>query len=420
MDRPVHITHVPRRFVIHEWGGTETFISEVSIRLKQRGLVPSIHTTKALDPTRDGSYRGIPIRRYSYSYPYLGLTESDRRQLDRKAGNLFSWSLLLALLRLKPVDLFHLHTGKRLGGIVRFCALRRHIPYVVSLHGGYLAVPTAERETWTDPTRHAVEWGKILGMLVGSRRVLDDASAIICVGRDEYDAMRTRYPDKKVVHLPNGVDLERFGQGQGDSFRELHGIPLDRFLYVTVGRIDVQKNQLAVIEHLPILLERVPQAHVLLVGPVTNSGYRDKIVALAERLGVSDRVTMLHGFAYDDNALVDAYHAADCFVLPSLHEPFGMVVLEAWASRLPVVAARVGGLQALIDDHVDGLFIEPGAAVDDPGGLATAMAALAQDSSLCARLANAGYRKARQRYSWDHIADELIDIYRGAYAHTVH
>ena len=129
---------------------------------------------------------------------------------------------------------------------------------------------------------------------------------------------------------------------------------------------------------------------------------------------------MLHGFAYDDTALVDAYHAADCFVLPSLHEPFGMVVLEAWASRLPVVAAKVGGLQALIDDHVDGLFIEPGVSADDPGGLATAMVALAQDSSLCARLANAGYRKAQQRYSWDHITDELIDIYRGAYAHTVH
>ena len=110
---------------------------------------------------------------------------------------------------------------------MRFCALRKRIPYVVSLHGGYLAVPTAERETWTDPTRHAVEWGKMLGMLVGSRRVLDDASAIICVGKDEYDAIRTRYPDKKVVHLPNGVDLERFGQGQGDSFRGLYGIPLD-------------------------------------------------------------------------------------------------------------------------------------------------------------------------------------------------
>ena len=85
---------------------------------------------------------------------------------------------------------------------------------------------------------------------------------------------------------------------------------------------------------------------------------------------------------------------------PPLHEPFGMVVLEAWASRLPVVVAKVGGLQALIDDHVDGsVYSNPGSRRDDPGGLATAMVALAQDSSLCARLANAGYRKAQQRYS---------------------
>lgn len=410
----MQVIHIPRRFVPGEWGGTETFITEVSARLTDHGFTARIVTTKALDSHSEEVFRGIPIRRFSYFYPYVGLRESDRKQLDRKAGNLFSWSLLFALFRKRsiPADILHLHTGKRLGGIVRLCAKVRKIPYLVSLHGGFLSVPSSERQTWTDPTEKAFEWGKILGLLVGSRRVLDDASAIICVGDDEYQAMKSRYPDKRVVHLPNGVDMHRFALGDGEAFRRRYHVPSDAFVLLTVARVDEQKNQLSLITHLPHILRHVPNAHVLMIGPPTNPRYREKVAKEIERLELSDHVTMLDGFSYESEELVHAYHSADCFLLPSLHEPFGMVVLEAWASHLPVIVSHVGGLKHLVDDTLNGLAIDPTAPPEAADSLSSAVCLLAASTDLQRKLANAGFEKAASRYSWDHITEELVALYR--------
>ncbi len=92
--------------------------------------------------------------------------------LDKKAGNLFSFSLLRALLSKKELDLIHLHTGKRMGGIGRYCAMKRNIPYIISLHGGNLAVPDDERETWVEPTKGKFEWGKYWGIGLDQEKFL--------------------------------------------------------------------------------------------------------------------------------------------------------------------------------------------------------------------------------------------------------
>ncbi|WP_075087103.1 glycosyltransferase family 4 protein [Verrucomicrobium spinosum] len=76
--------------------------------------------------------------------------------------------------------------------------------------------------------------------------------------------------------------------------------------------------------------------------------------------GLADRVILLPGLRNDDRALPDAYAACDAFVLPSRHEPFGIVVLEAWSASRPVIASRVGGLVGLVKDECNGLCFDPG------------------------------------------------------------
>ncbi|MFY9975498.1 MAG: glycosyltransferase, partial [Chromatiaceae bacterium] len=131
------IVQIPRRFVTHEWGGTETTILQTSRALQQAGHQVSIFTSLALSDRREEQIQGVPVRRFPYSYPFFGLTADDRRDMDKKGGNLLSLSLLLGLVREPGVDVLHAHTGKRVGGIVRTAARLRGIPYVVTLHGGY-------------------------------------------------------------------------------------------------------------------------------------------------------------------------------------------------------------------------------------------------------------------------------------------
>jgi glycosyltransferase involved in cell wall biosynthesis len=402
------IIQVPRRFVAHEWGGTETTILQTSRALQQAGHRVSIFTSLALSERREELVQGVPVRRFPYSYPFFGLTPEDRRDMDKKGGNLLSLSLLLGLIREPGVDVLHAHTGKRLGGIVRTAARRRGIPYVVTLHGGYFEVPKGEMDQMLAPIRNRFEWGRAFGALLGARRVLEDAAAVLCVGGDEYAAAKARLPGQRVELLPNGVDCDAFAEGDGAAFRAAQGIAPDRRIVLCVSRIDYQKNQIGLVEALARVQEQVPGVHLVLLGPVTVESYRDRLLARIAELGLTRRVTLVPGLRPDDPMLPAAYHAAEVFCLPSLHEPFGIVILEAWAAGRAVVASRVGGIPSFTQDGEDILHAEPGDAAD----LAARLVQVLGDPALAERIATAGRARARRDFAWSAIAARLVDLYR--------
>jgi len=401
---------VPRRFTLDAWGGTETVVLETSRRLMTAGHPTSILCSQALANEPRAEIAGVTVRRTPYFYPYLGLSADATRRLDQKGGNLFSFSLLGALLREPGLDLIHAHTGKRLGGIVRTAARLRGIPYVVSLHGGVHDVPEAEARTWTAPTKGKLEWGRALGMAVGSRHVLRDAAAILCVGAEEARLTAALYPRVRVEHLPNGVEPSRFATGDGAAFRRRLGIASSAELMTMVGRIDGQKNQLMAVEVLQALAVERPNLHLAIIGPVTSAEYRTQIDARVAACGLGDRVHVIEGLSPTGRDLADAYHASDLFVLPSRHEPFGIVVLEAWAAGVPVVASNRGGLGALVRDGVDGVLADP----DDLSAWATKVRALLDAPHTRAGLANAGRRRVETEFTWERITGRLLQIYRDA------
>ncbi len=398
---------VPRRFVADEWGGTETTILQNSRALNAAGHPTRIFTTLALSDRRRERLQDVEVRRHAYCYPFLGLSRDDRHEMDKKGGNLLSLSLLWSLLREPQVDLLHAHTGKRLGGIVRTAARLRGIPYVITLHGGYYDIPTGQMQQMLEPIRNSLEWGKPFGALLGSRRVLQDAAAVLCVGDNEYRAARAALPGQRIELLPNGVDSDFFASGDGERFRRHYGIPAGRRIILCVSRIDYQKNQLALVKALPDILQHQPDAQLVLVGPVTIEAYRRKLLQRIERLGLQGRVSLIPGLTADDPLLRGAYHAAEVFCLPSLHEPFGIVVLEAWAAGLPVVAARVGGIPSFTRDGEDVLHADP----EQPASLARQLLAVMDNPALAGRLAGNSQCRARQEYDWRVISRQLSSLY---------
>jgi len=405
----MNILQVPRRFAQSDWGGTETVVLETSKRLLSMGHRTEIICPEAMSGCPSEFASGVRVRRFPYFYPYFGLSDINRQQLDKKAGNLFSFGVMRALHAYPNLDLIHLHTAKRLGGIGRHVARQRRIPYVITLHGGMHDVPCEEMHSWTEPTEGAFEWGKLLGLWVGSRRVLDDAAAIICVGRSEFEQTRTRYPEKNVIHLPNGVETSRFAAGNGNRFRQRYKLSPSPMVLM-VGRIDRQKNQQLLVRTLPKLRERVPGTQLVLIGPVTSDKYRRTLTEEIKKQAVAEHVTIIEGLDPGDPALVDAYHAADVFALASTHEPFGIVILEAWAAGLPVISSHVGGPKSLIMNGKNGLLFAPG----NDGEFLTAAHTVLRDRALAQRLAACGRMKVDAFYTWDRITAALVTIYEDA------
>ncbi len=414
--KPNRILHVPRRFVAEEWGGTETVILEISRQQQRAGFHPEIHTSMALASNREEVIGGIPVHRYPYCYPFFGLSQADRSALDKKGGNLLALRLFNALRTAPDVRIFHAHALKRLGGEVRTAARLQKKPFVVSLHGGVFDVPAAELEGLVKPIQNKPEWGRLFGALFGSRRVLADADFVLCVGRSELEKARTQMPHDRIRHLPNGVDCQRFAHADGHAFRARFGIPPDAFLALNISRIDRQKNQMLLLEGFARFLPRHPNSRLVCIGPETQPDYAAQLRSFIRVHGLESHIQLLPGMRNDDPALIQAYHACNTFILPSMHEPFGIVVLEAWSAARPVIANRVGGLQALIQHGETGLFLDP-AASNPADDLAARLEELASQPQYAARLAANGQREAHGHYDWPVIHSQLESIYQLAEEH---
>lgn len=401
------IINIPRRFVKEEWGGTETVILETCRRLQQRGQDVSIFTSMALAQKRFELIAGIAVKRFAHFYPYFGLNSEIIASLDKKSGNLFSWPLFFSLLREKNVDLIHLHTGKRMAGIAARAAMIKRIPFVISLHGGLLDVPQAEAISWTEPTRGCFEWGRILGALFASRQVLQKAAAVICVNRDEAQKITKAGLNSRVIYLPNGVDARKFKTKLPGNFRAQFAIPEHAFMILTCGRIDPQKNQLFLLEQMPELLQIWPDLYLVFLGPSTNTSYCEQIKSHIARSGLEKRVILAGGLPPGHPDIVSAYQQANLFVLPSIHEPFGIVILEAWAAGLPVIAAKTGGIPGFVKDGDDALLFEPG----NSAAFLESCRKLRSNPRLMSLLAKNGETKAGAEYDWEVITSRLEKIY---------
>ena len=433
----MRIAHVLRRLSFDDWGGTEQVVWNIAKAQKAAGHEVRLFATTALwgglaaknaenanlwlgNKQYAETIDGIEIVRFKPIYPWWPMPKALMDELDRKGGNPFVPGLGHALCEWKP-DVIHCHAMARIAELclrvgVQSSSWRKeqfHSPTQFSnsnSHGGGANVPDEEAKSLKAPTRGRLPWGKAIDILMGwTRRVPEDFDGIVCVGEDEAEKYRGRH--KHVMYLPNGVDTRLFNDretldGRRDTATRLAsgGSPQETSLRVLcVARIDRQKNQMMLVEW----LARNPGATVRLVGPVTQPDYRAELEARAAQLGVSERVSFAGALKPASAELLREYANADVFVLPSRHEPFGIVVLEAWAAGLPVVASDVGGLGKLCAAHPDAaITFAPGVidALDD------ALRRVGGDAALRERLSSAG-RAAAAEYDWRILAARLVDFY---------
>ena len=396
------IAHVVRRFTFDEWGGTESVVWNTALQQCAMGLEPEILATCALAMPGEELRQDIHIRRFPYWYPYFPMTAETRLALDKKGGNPFSPKLFQELQK-GGYSLIHIHCGGRLAVQCALTAKRLGIPSVISLHGGHAKVPQEEIQKMLAPTKGKFHYGGIMDRLMGLRKdAVAEASAVICLSHAEQSALQERLPNQRIVYLPNGVDCQVFQTKPTISPRTEWGIPPERRLLLCISRIDYQKNQAILLE----TLAKLPDTHLLLVGPITSQTYYEQLLQKAHGLNVTNRLTIIPGLPPDDPRLKAILHEAELFVLPSIHEPFGIVALEAWAAGLPVVAARVGGLPDFIVHERNGLLFNP----QDAADLTAQITRLLGDIELRNTLV-ANALTDVLNYSWSAITQRLAELY---------
>lgn len=219
-------------------------------------------------------------------------------------------------------------------------------------------------------------------------------------------AMRDRLAEYGVttpMHvLPTGIPLSRFAGGDRQRFRARHAIPEGRPVALFVGRVAHEKNIGFLIDAVALARRQVPELLFLITG---EGPAQPSLRRRADASGLGDCVRFL-GYLDRQGQLPDAYAAADAFVFASRTETQGLVLLEAMAMGLPVVALAAMGTMDIMAPGRGGL-----AAPDDVAGFAGTLAGLLLDDGLRARLAAEARDYARE-WADDRMAARLADLYR--------
>jgi phosphatidylinositol alpha-1,6-mannosyltransferase len=204
--------------------------------------------------------------------------------------------------------------------------------------------------------------------------------------------------------VPLGTDPERFQPDDraADAFRERRRLPAGRWL-VTVARLVPHKGIDTGIEVLARLADEFPDLRYAVIG---RGAHGDALRALAEELGVADRVHMLTDVG--DDELPGAFALAEVYLGLSRQvgldaEGFGIALLEAGACGVPVVAGASGGIADAVADGETGLLVTPG----DPEPAADAVRHLLNDPALARRLGDAARSRVVERFTWRRVVADL-------------
>jgi glycosyltransferase involved in cell wall biosynthesis len=227
-------------------------------------------------------------------------------------------------------------------------------------------------------------------------------------------------PDGPALDLIyNGVDLSVYDRTEACcTLPQEYGFEEGTPLVGCVARLEPEKGQPTLLDAWPLVLERVPEARLLMVG---EGSRREALEAQARELGLlgadcaGDRCVgtrharpgakVVFTGRRDDVPSVTA--ALDVAVLPSYREALGLVVLEAMALGRPVVASAVGGIPEMIDDGRTGLLVPP----HDPEALAAAIVRLLRDHPFADTIAKAGHDQVHQRFCIQLMVRAIEGIY---------
>jgi len=399
--RPLKIAIFTESF-LPKFAGTQLFHHNLALRFLERGHEPVIVLPRRLvRKMRDVGLR-VP-------YEVIGLPSKMFRLIRRhpRYGHLAFAILLNRVQRRERFDLWHCTRSFPTGAaLVYFSERFQRVPVVVRCAGEDIQ----KRADIQYGIRLDPKIDKIVGeYLPRAQRLVALTDQVV----EEYRGLSI--PESRIVKIGCGIDCERFRvvDGTRSELRRKLGLPEEEFLFLNTGRNHPKKGLARLVESAAILRRRCPDLRfrVLLVGAgVAELG------PLAEARGIADRFIFRDEVkaAHDAHGVPQApskelraiYHAADCFVFPTLIETFGNVLIEAMAAGLPILSTDADGARDVCG-YGDYARLVP---VADPTAFAEAMQQLAEDPGERERLGRLALERARH-YDWSVIVDAYLKLY---------
>jgi glycogen(starch) synthase len=374
----------------HVVGGLGRHVADIAPALAQQGVELYLVTPRWAggDPVEEGP--GLTV--FRVDPPNVSTPDFYTAALQ---VNLKLEEVGAALCQEESIQLIHSHDWLT---VFSAAALKRalKLPLVSTVHATELGRARGRLATEQQRAIHSAEWW-----------LTYESWRVICCSHfmAREVAMYFHLPVDKIDVIPNGIKADRFARWDGvdlSPFRSMYALPWEQIVFY-VGRIVQEKGLHVLLEAAPRVLAENPSAKFVIAG----TGYMlEPLRRRAWQLGVGEKV-LFTGFIADEDR-DRLFRVTSCAVFPSLYEPFGIVALEAMASRAPVVVSLVGGLQEVVKHAETGITVYP----DNPESLAWGIIHTLAHPDWAAQRAENAYRAVLKEYNWNRIAGQTIDVYQ--------
>lgn len=302
---------------------------------------------------------------------------------SRSQADLKTVSSVKKFLKENDIDILHTHNYK--SNIIGFLATRlTRVKWAVTLHG------------WIS-SDSKLRWYETL-----DRFFLKFADKIFCVSLNNYDMLLNKGINKNSLEvIANGIDLKQFSSAGADqNLRKSLGIDAHQIVITIVGRLGEEKGHKVLFKALSLIHPQYPDFKCLVVG---DGPLMKNLQEQANALNLSRHII----FTGNRKDVADIYKVCDILVNASFTEGLPMTILEAMASRLAVIATKVGGVPQLIQHEKNGLLLDP----NDPEILAEALIQLIKDPQKRQQLAQEAYNSVVTSFSDQIMSDKYEENY---------
>jgi len=367
-------------FYYPEIGGVETYVRRLSIELANRGHDVCVVTSR------------LP------KFPPIGYQENIKiiRLSCMGRENPYPMDLLKTINNIKP-DLINTH-GFLFYFSFKTSKLYNKYPLVFTFHGDFQFLKGFDR----------IIYG-VKCQIIG-RNMLTKSDHIIVTSRINKGILIKKFnvPPPKISIIPYGVDHTLFTpKKDGILFKNKFNINADYIL--CVSRLEKEKGIDILLRAYAKIYSKHLEVSLVIIG---EGSHKDDFVRLAKKLKISDRVFFVGPFPHGE-LLTSAYAGARIFVLPSIKEPFGIVLLEAIASGTPIVASNDGGFAPeIIKQYKNGLLFDSGNYVD----LSSKILFMLENPEIAKNMANRLRDNNLSSFKWDEIVNKVLDVYNYIYS----
>jgi glycosyltransferase involved in cell wall biosynthesis len=313
-----------------------------------------------------------------------------------RSASLFKDSIALIKLyqffRLVSPKIVHCHTSKA-GFLGCLSARLANVPVVVFSPYGHLFAEDAQIPGVSG------NWLRLKLFYFLSRLAGICADKIIAQNqKDKDDQIKLKLaPPQKYEVIYNSIELTNIPNSKFQIPNPQSHYPL----LATIGRLSPEKGQKYLLEAIKLLKTTFPSVYLSVIG---DGPLREELEDITEKLDIQDNVQFL-GLSDNPRSLLKDI---DIFVLPSLYESFGIVLLEAMAEKKPVIASKTSGIPDVVIDRKTGILVEPASA----DAIADAIIKLVKDKELAKKMGQAGYERLTSLFLKERMLNSFDALYK--------